>query len=269
MRRIESFEYLVNKVFDSFFADLTVYEKFIHFKFGNDVIANTAEPEFKIQQVYRYYEILLKKMNVVNYEEYLKLIKIFTYEMSQIDLTKIGININKNHRNYDDLNSFIRNYIEFKNKELANIINDNNINEICFHLEEKFRELGVNFKDTCKLFEGFNKKSYNIFTATDFQHINSSKFVLFLLFESYYNSEGFKKLFKYSIRLKKGIFLIKMEEFNLDVSDESSDKIYIYNLSDYMNDHHEGDEVLRLLKDLESKVNLKVQFQYSVKIEKS
>ena len=166
------------------------------------------------------------------------------------------------------MNSFIRNYIEFKNKELANIINDKNINEICFHLEEKCKELGVNFEVTCQLFEEFNKKSVEIF-KTDFELINSSKFVLFLLFESYYNSEGFKKLFKYSIRLKKGIFLIKMEEFNLDVSDESSDKIYIYNLSDYMNDHHEGDEVLRLLKDLESKVNLKVQFQYSVKIEKS
>ena len=64
MRRIESFIYLVNKVFhDSFFERLTVYDQFIHFKFGNDIIANTAEPEFKIQQVYRYYEILLKKIN--------------------------------------------------------------------------------------------------------------------------------------------------------------------------------------------------------------
>ena len=89
MRRIESFENLVNKVFYDLFFKSIVYDQFIHFKFGNDKIANTAEPEFKIQQFYRYYEVLLKKMNVVNYEEYLKLIKIFTFEMSQIDLTKI------------------------------------------------------------------------------------------------------------------------------------------------------------------------------------
>ena len=211
---------------------------------------------------FEFYDALLEYNNIEPKTEYLTLLKHF---YSPIDL-KFKINkgaiissetlISEQDKVKTKTFEKIRLHMEKNNFKVQN---NQTLNEIYNYIKEEFERLDLNIEAVNFLFNLsdtslYNKKRY------DYSVIKYSKIVMIYLFKSFYDSGKFKKIVDNLRSIKKKIFVLKFEEFDIDFNLNNNEYICgVFDLYKHKEDSYDGYELRRLFKMLE---NEDIYFRY-------
>ena len=213
-----------------------------------------------------YYEAKLDFLNIANKSDYLNLLKLFdeilTEKMNEVknkpvDILKAPITeqeksklrcfpeilsqMNNRIQNIDENDSALKYFPNGLYKMLLNMI------------EEEFKKLDFSLSsiDNVLSFIFSNVAYYT------YEDLIRSKIIVLFLSKEYFETQKYKLLFQKFTKLRKTIFIVKLDDFDLNLTGKIKNSVKVYDMFRHKMDKYEGYVTRQLLVDIKNALNLK------------
>ena len=183
--------------------------------------------------------------------EYARVLKTFDQVVSRLDKLPLDFDCDSD---IDD--RFIDEYVKLSLKR-----NQFKSNErIISFLKEEMEKHGIEFnmaRYTIRFFYSIYEYTRSKWSMI-FNNFMQSKTLMFLLTEKYYRSKKFEKVFEAAKRTNKNIFLVKLQEFDLNIREDYK-QLYVHDISKNEDCGYEGSLGRQLIQDVAKCCSLKMK----------
>ena len=235
--------------------DLLIMDEYVEIKKDNK-LKEIQKNAYTQNRDFEFYDALLEYSNIEPKNEYLLLLNYFyslinlKLKIKEEMLVSNTILIPKDNYKINITLDKIRLQMEKNNLKV-----EDKKDPILYHIydfiKEEFEKLNINI-ETINFLLNLTENNLIENKLYSYRHIKNSKAVLIYLFKSFYDSGKFKKLVDNLSSIKKKIFVLKFEEFDIDKYFDNNEYVRgVFDLYKHKDDSFDGYELRRLFQKLE------------------